>query len=193
MLKNAGLVGSILFFATAVAISLLGWIGPDLTISQHIAHYETAIWTFRIIGAIAAALIGINLLGYVKPHFGFSRVFTVISSLMCIGALLVALFPHTIGISSMIHNISAYLLFIVGQLLSIVITLGLWQKAGRTLKIFGVSYFIYAIFIGVLLVFYPEIFQANVFYLETVYLLALFVLISALSYLKLKRVRMVGR
>lgn len=186
MLKHLGLIGSLLFFVPAVIMSLIGWIGPDLTISEHIASNETTIWVFRIVGVVATVLILINLLKYVKSHFGFSQIFTVITWIICISAISVAIFPHTTGISFVIHNISAYILFVVGQVLSIVITLGLWQRAGRALKIFGCIYFVYAAIVGLLSIFNPELFNANVFCLEMIYLAALFTMISVLSYIKLK-------
>lgn len=184
MIKKGGLIGSTLFFVVALAISLIGWIDPTLTVSRHIASYELAIWIFRFIGVFSSILISVNLLVYVKSKYKFDNLFFTVAVVVCISLFLICIFPKSVFISDTIHDMGAYGLFIFGQALSIIVTLRLWQQSNLGLKVFGILFFIYAITCAVMFFVDQLWFGAHIFYIESVYLLMLFTLIAILSYLR---------
>ncbi|MDR1196786.1 MAG: hypothetical protein LBL08_00725 [Candidatus Nomurabacteria bacterium] len=187
MLKHLTLVGASFFFATGLAISVLNFTGFDLTVSQHIALHENSIWLFRFVGVFASICLMVGLMSFVKDKYHFSGLFSVLVAIICGSMIFVSLIPQIGGTIGTIHQAFAWITFSSMQIFAILITIGLWGQLCKTLRIFGILYFVYAVFMGSMYLFNPNYLWSHVFVFESIYLGLFFIYASLLPYMKIKK------
>ena len=141
---------------------------------------------FGLVNTIATTLIAICLFKYIAKRWKLGKVFKFLAGTLTIGLYFIGWFPDQFDhiASAIIHNVAAFVVFTVAAVM--VATLGalLWDRTGWVLKACAGA-FVAAGLLGVVTAsFFSEFFENNIFWIESLYMIAFYAFMLSMVYSK---------